>query len=134
MSDCIFCRPDDSTINTVVASNTYAYVRLDNYPLAPGHVEIVPVRHVGSAFDLTDPEVAALWELARDIQHHPALVIRPDGYTIGINDGPAAGQTVPHMHMHMIPRWFGDVPNPRGGIRNIFPNDTYSTQPEVKTA
>lgn len=125
-TDCIFCWPDDEAVNTVLASDSYAYVRLDNHPLAPGHIEIVPVRHVASVFDLTGREITSLWELAWDMQRHPAIIWRPDGYTIGINDGPAAGQTIPHMHMHMIPRWLGDAPNPRGGIRNIFPNDAYS--------
>jgi diadenosine tetraphosphate (Ap4A) HIT family hydrolase len=79
------------------------------------------VRHVGSVFDLSPREIASIWELAREVRDRHC-----DGYTIGINDGPAAGQTVPHMHLHLIPRMLGDVPNPRGGIRNIFPNDEYS--------
>lgn len=120
MTGCIFCRPDDETINTVIASNTYAYVRLDNFPLSKGHAEVVPVRHVQSFFDLTETEVRSIFELAIELRGEA------DGYTIAINDGPAAGQTIPHMHMHVIPRHFGDVPNPRGGVRNIFPHDTYS--------
>jgi diadenosine tetraphosphate (Ap4A) HIT family hydrolase len=121
--DCIFCRPDDETVNTVIASNTDAYVRLDNFPLAPGHVEVVPVRHVGSVFDLSPQENASIWDLAHEIRG----ALGPcDGYSIGINDGAAAGQTIPHMHLHIIPRHLGDVPEPRGGIRRIFPNDSYS--------
>lgn len=120
MTDCIFCQPENEAINTVIASNTYAYARLDNFPLSEGHAEIVPVRHVSSFFDLTESEVIAMFELAIELRG------KADGHTIGINDGPAAGQTVPHMHLHIIPRTFGDVPNARGGIRQIFPNDEYS--------
>lgn len=121
--NCIFCQPDDPEINTVIADNDYAYARLDNYPLTQGHIEIVPFRHVASMFDLTDDEARAIWHLVRYTFKADHTV---DGHSIGINDGPAAGQTVPHMHLHIIPRRFGDVPNPRGGIRNIFPNDPYS--------
>lgn len=69
--------------------------------------------------------VLDIWGLAHLLRDH-LYTPAPDGYTIGINDGPAAGQTIPHMHLHIIPRRFGDVPNPRGGIRQVFPNDQYS--------
>lgn len=123
MGDCIFCQPDNEEVNTVIASNSDAFARLDNFPLADGHVEIVPVRHVTSVFDLSPREMRGLWDLASEVR---GQLGECDGYSLGINDGCAAGQTIPHMHLHIIPRRFGDVPNPRGGIRNIFPNDTYS--------
>lgn len=123
VSGCIFCQPDNPDVNTVIAENDLAYARFDNYPLTQGHIEIVPFRHVGSVFDLTDDEARAIWQLMRHTFKSDFTV---DGFTFGVNDGAAAGQTVPHMHLHIIPRRVGDVPNPRGGIRNIFPNDTYS--------
>jgi diadenosine tetraphosphate (Ap4A) HIT family hydrolase len=88
---------------------------------------IIPLRHVGSFFDLTDEDRSNMLTTllyCRAVLSHSGVT----DFTIGINDGPAAGQTVPHCHMHLIPRRPDDVPNPRGGIRRIFPNDEYSNQ------
>jgi diadenosine tetraphosphate (Ap4A) HIT family hydrolase len=92
----------------------------DAYPISPGHTLIVPTRHVGSFFETTQAErtdLLALLDQARAqlLQEHA-----PDSFNIGINDGPAAGQTVPHLHIHLIPRYRGDQPDPRGGVRWIF--------------
>jgi len=89
----------------------------DNYPSAPGHTLIIPRRHVGRVVDLTVPEALQLWTVAlRQINR-----LGPRAFTIGINDGEAAGQTVEHVHLHVIPRTSGDVPDPRGGIRWVLP-------------
>lgn len=119
---CIFCRHADPAVNTVVSQRKTMYARLDNFPASPGHIEIVPFRHVTSFFDLTNAESKDFHALARWAYQFLALHYKPDGYTIGVNDGAAAGQTIEHLHVHVIPRHNGDVADARGGIRRIFPN------------
>ena len=94
---------------------------LDGYPVFPGHSLVIPKRHVGSFFKLTEVERAALFALLDRTEELVAEQHRPDGCNIGINDGAAAGQTVPHLHIHLIPRYDGDQPNPRGGVRWVIP-------------
>lgn len=120
-SNCLFCEYDDSTKNTIIADSGLAYARWDNFPVAEGHAEVVPKRHVKSYFDLTDEELVAMQTLAKTIKHIIDERFHPDAYTIGVNDGEAAGRTVHHVHLHLIPRYFGDVPEPRGGIRHVIP-------------
>lgn len=117
---CIFCRHWDSDVNTIVRRRGTMYARLDNFPASRGHIEIVPFRHILSFFDMTDTETRDLHVLAQYMRNFLDTKYRPDGFTIGVNDGSAAGRTVPHLHMHIIPRWHGDVPDPRGGIRRVF--------------
>jgi diadenosine tetraphosphate (Ap4A) HIT family hydrolase len=93
----------------------------DAYPLNPGHMLIVSRRHVERLADLTDEELTALWRLVPHVREWIERSHRPDGYNIGLNDGPAAGQTVPHLHLHVIPRFRGDVADPRGGVRHVIP-------------
>lgn len=116
---CPFCQlPNERIIN----SNSHAMVIRDGYPISAGHTLIIPKRHMGSFFEATSDERNALLELL-DIAKaeldatHP----KPSAYNIGINDGAAAGQTVPHLHIHLIPRYEGDVKDPRGGVRWIMP-------------
>ncbi len=113
---CLFCDPDNGQ-HTVVGGNATAYARLDNFPVADGHMEVVPRRHVVSLFDLTDGEIVDVFRLARVV----AGDVLADGWTVGVNEGRAAGRTVDHVHLHLIPRRVGDVPDPRGGIRNVLP-------------
>jgi diadenosine tetraphosphate (Ap4A) HIT family hydrolase len=117
--DCLFCRQRDSR---VAGENGTCYARFDNFPASRGHIEIVPKRHVESLFDLTREEVADALALLFSVQAGLRNDYGPDGYTIGINEGEAAGQSIPHLHIHLIPRYWGDVEDPRGGIRRIVPN------------
>lgn len=94
----------------------------DMYPAADGHTLVLPRRHVASVFDLDDDERRALWALVGLVREDLYGRHRPDGFTIGINDGLAAGQTIPHAHVHVIPRHLGDVPDPTGGLRGILPH------------
>ena len=94
----------------------------DTHPVSLGHVLIVTRRHVGSFFDSTTTEREEMLRLADDAQRMLAEQHAPDGFNLGINDGPAAGQSVPHLHLHIIPRYRGDVPDPRGGVRWILPS------------
>ena len=94
---------------------------LYGYPVSPGHSLVIPKRHVGSFFEVTQFERAALFALLDRAKELVAHQHQPDGYNIGINDGAAAGQTVPHLHIHLIPRYDGDQPDPRGGVRWVIP-------------
>lgn len=89
--------------------------------MSEGHTLVVPRRHVASVFGLSPTEQQELWGLLARVREALNERLRPDGFTIGINDGAAAGQTVGHAHIHVIPRRKGDVPDPRGGIRWVIP-------------
>jgi diadenosine tetraphosphate (Ap4A) HIT family hydrolase len=94
----------------------------DGYPISPGHTLIIPRRHVDSFFNLTADEKLDLLGLIEIAKAGTDEEFKPDSYNLGINDGPAAGQTVPHLHIHLIPRYLGDVPDARGGVRWIIPD------------
>ena len=95
---------------------------VDRYPISRGHCLIVPKRHFSSLFAATRDERAALWKLLDQTREHLLAQYHPDGFNIGINDGILAGQTVMHLHIHIIPRYTGDVDDPRGGVRWILPD------------
>ena len=105
----------------MLLENALAYVRQDNNSLSRGHVLVVPKRHVSSFFDMTTEEQAAVLALLREIQKTIQQQHSPDGYNIGVNIGKAGGQSRMHVHMHLIPRYAGDVSDPRGGIRCVLP-------------
>ncbi len=105
----------------VIDQNDHGLVVRDGYPISKGHTLIVPLRHTGSFFDLTETERSDLLLLLDKAKLNLENEFKPDGYNIGINDGPAAGQTVPHLHIHLIPRYAGDRADPRGGVRWIIP-------------
>ncbi|HTN49700.1 MAG TPA: HIT family protein [Burkholderiaceae bacterium] len=116
MDECPFC-----ALAEAVLENALAYARYDRFPVTRGHLLILPRRHVASYFDATVPERAALLEL---VDAGKALLderFRPEGYNLGINIGAVAGQTVMHLHVHLIPRYRGDVDDPRGGVRGVIP-------------
>lgn len=116
MDDCPFCRSDDAALG-----NALAYARFDKFPVNPGHLLILPRRHVADYFEATREERAALFEL---VDAGKALLderFHPHGYNVGINVGVAAGQTVMHLHVHLIPRFRGDIADPRGGVRGVIP-------------
>jgi diadenosine tetraphosphate (Ap4A) HIT family hydrolase len=104
-----------------VASNALAFAIRDGFPVSAGHTLIVPRRLVAGWFEATREEQVAMLELLEVVKAQLDAELRPDGYNIGINAGAAAGQTVMHLHMHLIPRFNGDVPDPRGGIRHVIP-------------
>lgn len=103
------------------ADNVTLVIR-DAFPVSPGHTLIIPRRHVGSFFQLTAPERESMFELLTQAKVELDETLQPDGFNIGINDGAAAGQTVPHLHLHLIPRYRGDAPDPRGGVRWVLPD------------
>ena len=115
---CPFCTLPPERI---IDSNDLALVIRDGYPVSPGHTLIIPKRHIGSWFEITAEEQSAILGLLGKARTVLEEEFKPDGYNIGINDGPTAGQTVPHLHMHLIPRYKGDLEDPRGGVRWIIP-------------
>lgn len=119
--ECLFCDRNNPVEHTIIVENELAYSRWDNFAASEGHAEVVPKRHVVSFFELNDDEVLAIYALASETKGIIDAKYHPDGYNIGVNDGQAAGRTVHHLHMHLIPRYFGDVPDPRGGVRHIIP-------------
>lgn len=114
---CIFCSPDTTV---VVLQNEYAYSRFDDYPVTPGHLLIIPFRHVSSFFSITEEEHAAMWNLVRLGKQYLDENFQPEGYNIGINDGVVAGQTVMHLHIHLIPRYPGDSDDPKGWVHRVL--------------
>lgn len=120
-ADCLFCKLDDSSLHEILVQSHNFVVRWDNFALSKGHVELVPRRHVESFFDMTATEMAEAYELMQEAKKKIDDQFSPAAYTIGVNDGTAAGRTVDHLHIHLIPRYEGDVEDPRGGIRQILP-------------
>ena len=115
---CPFCNPPAEEI---VLQNPLCYARYDKFPASPGHLLLIPYRHIASLFDATDAEQAALLALVREAKTLLDDRLHPDGYNVGVNVGTAAGQTVMHLHVHVIPRYAGDVEDPRGGVRGAIP-------------
>lgn len=114
--ECCFCDFADPLFG-----NELAFACLDKHPVTEGHLLILPRRHAPTWFDATDDERRAMLALLDEAKHWLDEHYAPDGYNIGINVGEAAGQTVPHLHMHLIPRYRGDTPAPRGGVRGVIP-------------
>ena len=116
---CVFC---EVPAHRILAENTLAFAMLDGFPVTPLHTLIVPKRHASTYFDLYEPErraISLLLELTRrEVLGADAAV---SGFNVGMNSGEAAGQTVGHAHVHLIPRRVGDVENPRGGVRGVVP-------------
>jgi diadenosine tetraphosphate (Ap4A) HIT family hydrolase len=117
--NCVFCSLSSERL---LHSNEHGFVVRDAYPISPGHTLIIAKRHVGSFFQLSAEERARLLSLLEHARLAIDREMRPAGYNVGINEGRAAGQTVPHLHIHLIPRYVGDQSDPRGGVRWIFPD------------
>lgn len=115
-ASCPFCNPAEPLLE-----NELAFVLRDKFPASPGHLLIIPRRHVADWFATTEQERTAMFALADTAKNWLADTLAPAGYNLGINVGEAAGQTVFHVHLHLIPRYPGDVPAPRGGVRGVIP-------------
>jgi superfamily II DNA or RNA helicase/diadenosine tetraphosphate (Ap4A) HIT family hydrolase len=117
---CPFCDPARLEI---IWSSPLSIAFHDRFPVSPGHTLIVPRRHVTTWFDASSEEQADLLHAVNELKHHldAKLLPTPDGYNVGFNAGEAAGQTVMHLHVHLIPRYRGDMDDPRGGVRGVIP-------------
>ena len=116
--DCPFCQ---IAAECVEAESALTLTIRDTFPVSPGHTLIVPKRHFADLFDATPDEIAEIWLALRNAADDLVARHHPDGFNLGVNIGAAAGQTVMHLYVHLIPRYAGDQPDPRGGIRRIFP-------------
>jgi diadenosine tetraphosphate (Ap4A) HIT family hydrolase len=116
--DCPFCAMPPARIRE---QSELAFVVDDAFPVSPGHTLVIARRHTPSFFDLTPEEVLALATLLQAARSRLDEALRPAGYNIGVNVGVAGGQTVPHVHVHLIPRYPDDCPDPTGGVRNVLP-------------
>ena len=116
--NCPFCNMEPGRL--VSESELTVTVR-DGFPVSKGHSLIIPKRHVQSFFDLESVEKVEIFQALDDAKHALDREFSPAGYNVGINDGKCAGQTIPHVHVHLIPRYEGDSSDPRGGVRWIFP-------------
>lgn len=116
---CPFCRLEP---HRIILDAPSAVAILDGFPVSPGHMLIIPKRHIASWFDTTEEEQRDLSCLLQRARMYLMDQYAPQGFNIGINDGVAAGQTVMHLHIHLIPRYSGDQADPRGGVRLIFPD------------
>ena len=113
--NCLFCGYDS------IIDGILVYVRYDKYPVSEGHCLVIPRRHVETWFDMSKEEQVEAFELIDKVKVLLDEKFAPDGYNIGMNCGETAGQTIPHAHIHVIPRYKGDMAYPRGGVRGVIP-------------
>lgn len=118
---CLFCADPRG----VSLQNELAFSARDTYEVSPGHTLIIPRRHVASFFDLTYEEINACMELISAERQRLDEEFNPDAYNIGVNVGLAAGQSIFHAHIHVIPRYHGDAENPQGGVRHVIPGKAH---------
>jgi diadenosine tetraphosphate (Ap4A) HIT family hydrolase len=115
--NCIFCNITDR----IFKENEVFFAIEDRFPVSKGHSLIIPKKHIVSFFELDTGDMDPLLQLIKEVKIEIDKKCSPDGYNIGVNDGRCAGRTVDHLHFHLIPRYEGDVPEPRGGVRKILP-------------
>ena len=115
---CLFCKPKHKEI---IAEAEHAILVTDTYPVSLGHCLVIPKRHIVDYFECTEEENRDFRLLILKAKEHLDKEHSPDAYNIGNNNGEAAGQSVFHLHIHIIPRYIGDVENPRGGVRWVVP-------------
>jgi diadenosine tetraphosphate (Ap4A) HIT family hydrolase len=121
MNICKYCSQEYQKSDRNILENQFFIANFDNHPVTEGHTKVIPKRHVNKLVELTEEELVSMRDIISKVQKRIDKEYHPQGYNIGINEGEAAGQTVFHLHIHIIPRYNGDVPNPVGGVRNIIP-------------
>jgi len=114
--NCLFCNQEKEQI---ILENDLAIAIMDKFPVNRGHMLFIPKRHYKTFFEATEEEINAIYQLMHEGKTYLDGKYSPDGYNIGINVGEDAGQTIMHLHIHLIPRYKGDVKDPRGGIRHL---------------
>jgi len=113
---CVFC-----DIQDYIVENELAYAIYDINAVSEGHALVCLKRHIASFFEITEEEDRAIWSAVRELKTVLDEIYSPDAFNIGINNGAAAGQTIPHLHVHVIPRYHGDMERPEGGVRGVIP-------------
>ena len=117
MNDCPFCNID----HEVLAGSDLCLAIYNKYPVNRGHVLVITRRHVGDYFDLEMDEVEDIWKLVNEVKSMLESTFNPQGFNVGFNVGAVAGQTVDHVHIHVITRYAGDMEDPTGGVRHVIP-------------
>lgn len=120
LSYCPFCQPDAD--RAVISENALAFATFDKFPVSDGHILVITRRHCSNYFDLSSEEQSSCWNLVNELKEYLVNAYHPDGFNIGININEAAGQTISHVHIHLIPRYQGDVREPKGGVRGVIPD------------
>lgn len=118
--NCPFCNPESD--RELILESATAYAIFDKFPVNIGHTLIIPKNHCADYFQLSHKEQTACWLMINKAKEVLAKRFNPDGFNVGINIGEVAGQTIPHVHIHLIPRYKNDVEEPRGGVRGVIPN------------
>ena len=116
-----------------IAANRSAFVIADRFPVSPGHALVVPRRVIATWWEATDEERTDMLTLVDEVKRQLDAELEPDGYNVGFNAGEAAGQTVDHLHIHVIPRYHGDMSDPRGGVRHVIPSKGNYIRPVTQT-
>ncbi len=119
-NNCRFCKLIENQIKDNILEDEDFHAFLDLAPVSKGHCIVIPTRHIVSFFDMDSEYVSGLYEFIKEVKNKLDERFNPDGYNIGINDGRAAGRSIDHLHVHIIPRYEGDMKNPKGGVRNIL--------------
>lgn len=119
VTECVFCRRIGDKVEF---ENAFAVGFADAFPVSDGHTLVVPKQHTSSLIDLPGHVQGAAWQLVTEVADHLKHLLHPDGFNLGVNIGVSAGQTVDHAHIHVIPRYQGDVGDPRGGVRWVLPD------------
>ncbi len=119
MSDCPFC---EKKKEEYFQHCGHFFAAFDFFPVSRGHLLIIPYRHIPGISDLSADEEKELMPFIRYCKDRLNDEFKPDGFNLGINEGHAAGQTIPHLHIHLIPRYKGDVAEPEGGVRGVIPD------------
>lgn len=122
MNECVFCNVVIKKNKEIIAQNDSCLALFDEFPVNDGHILIISKRHVTTFFDLTKEEQYDIIDLLNECKLIVDSIYKPQGYNVGLNCGADAGQSIMHVHMHLIPRYTGDVENPRGGVRGVIPN------------
>jgi ATP adenylyltransferase len=118
--NCPFCNLDPD--RQIIKDHLGTTAILDKYPVSLGHALVIPQRHCADYFQLTQNEKQSCWQMVDDVKEILVQKYHPDGFNIGININETAGQTIPHVHIHVIPRYHGDLQDPEGGVRGVIPD------------
>lgn len=120
---CPFCLGGREQLNErILIEEKHFFSVYDGFPISEGHALVIANRHIGSLFETSSEERESFFNVLEETKRILDAKFNPNAYNIGINDGQFAGQTVPHLHVHLIPRYEGDVKDPRGGVRWLFPD------------
>lgn len=125
-TNCPFCNPDPE--RELILESATAYAIYDKFPVNEGHALVIPKRHCADYFQLSFKEQSACWFVLNRTKEIISEKFNPDGFNVGINVNEPAGQTIPHVHIHLIPRYKGDVENPEGGVRGVIPGKRIYTK------